>query len=1096
MSMFTKPSRFAILAPAVLVSSMVAGAQTFRGTLTGTVTDASGAAVPNASVQLTNPLTNEVLNGKTNGTGDFSFPELQVGAYKLLVSAPGFSAKSLDNVAIEISKVNHQQIGLTIGSESTVVDVQAAGVTVDTTTSSLVAVVDSKSVQEIPLNGRNFTQMIKLAPGVGAYSNTVNGSRTAGVNFQIDGADNNDPWSNAVASNQGGIAGIAGGLIPIEAIDQFSLQAGGEADMGRNGGGNSNMVLKTGTNHLHGNVFYYDRNELFAWLSPSVAVGSRIPEIRNHQGGFSLGGPIFKDKTFFFLTGEVQIAQANNSLSDTVLNDPWITAGTALLKTHGGAVNTVATNMYTLLFPAASRQTSGYTNQYQSNGVNTYNSYNGIIKLDHNFSDREQLSIHYLGTTGAQSADVGSHFADYFETAPMHIHNASIILNSTLSSKFVNQVAFAASSFLQVFNDRNQSFNVQAAGLPLGLTGQLGTGAPAFKIGSFDTTGATPPLGRQDVTGHVTDQMHYTLGRHDLKFGGEYRHANLNVAYFVNGRGTFTFDGTRGGGLFNADNTIKSYTTAECAAVGLNTGGSSGGGNDPGGFNCSTGKQVADFLAGTTSTTAGAQILRNNPQRVYLVNTFDAYAGDDFKASNRLTLNYGVRWSYPGTVNDDRNSIYNFTPQQGYFKSPLYARNLGNVAPRVGFAFMPFKDNSSTVLRGAFGIFFDQPTVGQFVYNSVGNGASAGIFGTPGDANAAINVSNSAYTLGSSTFPAGVAFGANGQPTTSLGILAINPNYRAAYLENYNLNVEQQLAKNTLVTIAYVGSSGRRLGYVADINQISLITHTRPYLAQYPYLTAINQVNSGATSNYNSLQFSLKQAQWHGISATLYYTWAKSLDDASSTTTPMNSLNLRQDWGQSSFDVRNTISGFASYVVPKFTSFAPRLTQGYQVNALYSFAGGQPINILVGTNTSGSGEAGRDRPNRVAGSQPFVARVTTASSTSRTYTYLNKAAWASPVTSGSVCYCFGNEVRDAIHGPGFGDVDLSFFKRTPITEHIGTELRAEIFNIANQANFANPSGTLSSSSFGLLSATRNSSSAPGLGPGEPRNMQFAFKVSF
>lgn len=1085
MTFLSRPQRLSLAVTAVLIGSAVAGAQTFRGALTGTVTDSTGAAISNATVQLTNPLTNETLNTKSNGAGDFSFPELSVGSYKLLVSAPGFSAKSLDNVAIEVTKINHQQIGLTVGSESTVVDVQASGITLDTTNSQLVAVVDQKSVQQIPLNGRNFTQMVKLAPGDNPYSvGSINGTRTAGVNYQVDGADNNDPWSNAVASNQGGIAGIAGGLIPIEAIDQFSLQAAGEADQGRNGGANSNMVLRTGTNSLHGDVFYFDRNEKFAWLSPSVATGSRIPEIRNHQGGFTIGGPIFKDKTFFFLAGEIQIAQANNSLADTVLNDPWIAAGRAMLASHGTAVNPVSTSMYNLLFPAVSRQTAGYLNQYQSNGVNTYNSYNGLIKVDHRFSDREQISVHYLGTTGAQSADVGSHFADYFETAPMHIHNGSIILNSTFSSRFLNQLSFAASSFLQVFNDRNQSFNVQAAGLPLGLTGQLATGAPKFTIGSFDYTGATAPLGRQDVTGHVDDTFHWTQGKHDMKFGGEYRHANLNVAYFVNGRGTFNFDGTRGG-----------WTNADCTAAGLDVNNASAAG-----ANCSTGKQVADFLAGQTQGTSGAQILRNNPQRVYLVNTFDLFAADNYKIASRLTLNLGVRWSYNGVIADDRNSIYNFTPQQGYFKSPLYNRNMGNVAPRVGFSFQPFAGNATTVLRGAWGMFYDQPTVGQFVYNSIGNGASAGIFGSPGDVNAAINVTGINYTLGTSTFPSGVQFGANGQPTTTLGILAVNPNYRAAYLENYNLNIEQQVAKNTLLTVAYVGSSGRRLAYVADINQIAVspvaANRVRPYAAQYPYLTAINQVNSGATSNYNSMQISLQQSDWHGISAKAYYTWSRSFDDASSTTTPQDSRNLRGDWGLSSFDIRNIFTANAHYTMPKFTSHAARLTQGYEANGFFSFAGGQPINILVGTNTSGSGEASRDRANRVTGVAAYVPRVTTATSTARSYSYLNKAAWTSPCPTTTACGVFGNDRRNSVIGPGFGSVDVSFVKMTPITEHVRTELRAEIFNIMNQANFGNPSGTLSSSSFGILSATRNSSSAPGLGPGEPRNMQFAFKVSF
>jgi hypothetical protein len=1090
MSFFSKASRYSLVASAVLISSAAAGAQTYRGTLTGTVVDASGAAIPNATVTLTNPATNDVSTSKSNGAGNFSFPELPVGTYKLLVSAQGFSAQSLDNIAIEVSKIRDQKVQLAIGAESTVVDVQASGVALDTTNSQLVAVVDQKSVQQMPLNGRNFTQMVKLAPGVNPYSSgSVNGTRTAGVNYQLDGADNNDPWSNAVASNQGGIAGIPGGLIPIEAIDQFSLQAAGEADQGRNGGANSNMVLRTGTNQLHGDVFYFDRNELFAWLSPSVAVGSRIPEIRNHQGGFTVGGPIFKDKTFFFVAGEIQIAQANNSLADTVVNDTWIAAGKSLLASRGTPQNQVALNMYNLLFPAVARTSTGYVNQYQSNGINTYNSYNGIIKLDHKFNDKYSISAHYLGTTGTQSADVGSHFADYFETAPMHIHNFQISQLSSFSGKLTNQVTAAVSSFLQVFNDRNQSFDVQGNGLPLGLTGQLAKGAPQFFIGSFDSTGATPPLGRQDVTGHIGDTLHYTVGRHDLKFGGEYRHANLNVAYFVNGRGTFNFDGTR-----YTNNGQNLPTQTECNAAGLIDDYLP---NAPNGANkCSTGIQVADFVAGQTRANAsGATILRNNPQRVYIVNTFDLFAADDFKVNNHLTLNYGVRWSYPGVISDDRNSIYNFTPQQGYFKSPLYARNWGNVAPRVGFAFTPFKE-PTTVVRGAYGWFYDQPTVGQFVYNSVGNGASAGIFGSPGDANAAITVNGGAnFTLGQTTFPSGVQFGANGQPTTSLGILSINPNYRAAYLQNFNVNVEQQLAKNTMLTVAYVGSVGRRLAYVADINQIAVTTNAaarvRPYAAQYPYLTAINQVNSGATSNYSSLQVTLAQSQWRGLSAKVYYTWAKAMDDSSSSTTPQNSFNLRADYGLSNYDVRNNFTGSVHYEVPKFTSHAARLTQGYEMNALYTFAGGQPINILVGTNTSGTGEASRDRPNRVPGVNPFVSRVTASSTASRTYSYLNKAAWIAPTTG-----TFGNERRNSVQGPGFGDVDLSFVKMTPISEHVKTELRAEIFNIANQANFANPNSSINSSSFGTLSATRNGSSAPGLGAGEPRNIQFAFKVSF
>lgn len=1057
--------------------STVAGAQTFRGGINGAVTDTSGAAIAGAAVTLTNPATNEVLKVTTNGAGDFSFPELSVGIYKLTVSANGFSTRNIDTVPVEISKINTQKVELSVGSESTVVNVEASGVNVDTTTSSLVAVVDSASVQNIPLNGRNFTQMTKLSAGVGAYSNTVNGSRTAGVNFQLDGADNNDPWSNAVASNQGGVAGVAGGLVPIEAIDQFSMQTAGESDQGRNGGANSNMVLKSGTNTLHGDVFYYDRNELFAWLSPVQLAHTRVPEIRNHQGGFTLGGPIIKDKTFLFLAGEVQIANANNSVGDTVVNDAWFNDATRLVQAAGLTPNQVSKNLYAQLFPADSKGGTATTGNYLSAGRNTYNSYNGIIKLDHNFSDRYTISAHYLGTTGTQSADVGSHYADYFQTAPMHIQNFLVVQNSTFSSKLVNQILFAGQSFLQTFNDRNQNFDPQGAGLNLGLTGILGHGATKLAVGSFDYTGATAPLGRQDATGHVTDTLHWTLGRHDLKLGGEFRHANLNVAYYTNGRGSFTFDGSRGG-----------YTNAQCTALGY-----SATNTDATGHNCSALKQVADFVAGMPQATSGAQILRNNPQRVYLMNSFDVYGQDSYRLSARLTLNYGVRWSYPGVVSDDRTSLYNFTPSAGFFGEPLYAKNLGNVAPRVGFSWQPFANSGTTVVRAAYGLYYDQPTVGQFVYNNIGNTGATGIYSNPAGSSPVFNTTVTNFVFGTSSFPTTLS------PTTSVGVLAVNPGYRQAYMENFNLNVEQQLAPNTLFTVAYVGSLGRRLAYVSDINQINAATtHTRPLAAQYPTLLAVNQVNGGATSNYNSLQVSIRQAQWHGISANFYYTWSKAMDYVSSATTPMNSYNLRADYAPATFDTRNTVTGFATYALPNFSHHLTRLTQGYQATALFTFAGGQPVSLLVGSNVSGTGE-NKDRPNIVPGVARYLGRneLTTSGSSARTYSFLNRSAWASPAPTGTaICYCYGNERRDSVYGPGFGAVDLTLEKRTKISERLSSELRAEIFNVANQANFANPSGSLASSSFGVLTQTRNGSSAPGLGFGEPRNMQFAVKLSF
>lgn len=1068
----------ALLASFLLSAVSVVSAQTFRGALSGSVSDPSGAAIPNASVQLTNPSTADVVNLKANSDGDFNFPELPVGKYKLLVSAPGFQAKKIDDIEILISKASNIRVQLAVGSENTVVDVAAEAVQTDTTSSSLVAVIDSKSVQEIPLNGRNYTQLVTLSAGVNLLK-SVNGARTNGINYQLDGVDNNDPWSNAVASNQGGVAGIAGGLVPVESIDQSSMQNNAEADMGRNGGANSNVSLRSGTNHIHGDVFYFDRNEYFAALSAVQLQGTRKPEIRNHQGGFTIGGPIWKDHTFLFLAGEIQIANANNSVGDTVLSDAWINAATSYLKLYSLTPNQVSLNLYNTLFPADSKGGTATTGNYLSAGRNTYNSYNGVIKLDHHFTDREQLSLHYLGTTGTQSADVGSHYTDYFQTAPMHIHNFAVILNSTLSNSLVNQLTLGTGYFLQTFNDRNQNFNTQATGLNLGLSGILAQGATKLTVTGFDYTGATAPLGRTDVTGHITDTLHWTIGKHSLKLGGEYRHANVNVGYYTNGRGAFTFDGSRGPWAGTS-----ATATANCAALGFSNSNSNG-------ATCSALKNVADFLNGQPSNSSGAVILRNNPQRVYLVNGVEGWASDNWQMSRQLTVNYGVRYTYPGVVADDRNTLYNFDPAAGFTPIPLFNRDLKDIAPRFGLSWTPRKDSTDTVVRAGYGWFFDQPTVGQFVYNNIGNTGATGIYSNPAGSTPVFqpSVTNVTFASGASIFPSTLT------PTSTVGAFAINKNYKTAYLQNFNLNVEQQMTRNTLLTLAYVGSLGRRLALVYDINQP--INGVRPYSSMYPTLLAINQVNSGGTSNYNSFQMSLRQATWHGLSATAYYTWARAMDYASSVTTPMNSYNLRADYGPSTFDIRNTFTGFAQYDVPQLGHFAPRLTKGWQLNALYLFSGGTPINPQVGSNVSGTSE-NKDRPNVVAGVPLYAGKpeLTTSTSSARTYRYLSSGTFTSPQTGTATCYCYGNARRDSIYGPGFGDVDFSLFKRTPITERVQSELRAELYNIANQANFANPSATISSSSYGILTQTRNGSSAPGLGQGEPFNVQFALKLTF
>jgi hypothetical protein len=254
----------------------------------------------------------------------------------------------------------------------------------------------------------------------------------------------------------------------------------------------------------------------------------------------------------------------------------------------------------------------------------------------------------------------------------------------------------------------------------------------------------------------------------------------------------------------------------------------------------------------------------------------------------------------------------------------------------------------------------------------------------------------------------------------------------------------------------------------------------------YPTLGAINQLGAIADSSYNSLQVSLHQRFWRGLTANVNYTYGHSLDDASSVGTPTNSYNLKNDWGSSTFDVRHAMTSFVSYDLPHWTKFASRLTNGWQLNALITYTTGSPYSISAGTNVSGTSE-GKDRVDLVG--DPY-ANIPVLSNT-RAVQYFNPAAFAKPAAG-----TFGNLGRDVLYGPGFGSVDFSVFKKIPITERIAGQFRVEIFNLFNRTNWANPTTTLTSATFGELTQTKNGASAPGLGFGEPRNVQLAFKLTF
>src|SRR6266849_6862615 len=571
----------------VLLLAVAGFAQTFRGAINGTVTDPSDAVVASATVKATNVATAITITATTTSDGAFNFQDLPLGTYKISVTASGFKSVTVDNVTVTAGSAYTLPVKLTAGSAgTTVVEVSAAALTLDTTTAAQDNILPTESVQNVPMNGRDFTQLVAVSPGYGGYSvggfGSLNGTRANQMNWQIDGVDNNDFWHNIPAVNQGGVSGIAGVVLPIDSIDEFSAQTQAGPEAGRNAGGTVNLVIKSGSNGLHGSVYYYNRNEFFAAHSPFwiPAPGKKAPPLRNENYGFSLGGPIIKNKAFYFMSYEKQQYIIGLSGVATEPSDAWIAKAADLLNNPGNKYGSYAPVTPSTLSCANPGPTGcsaglvasggfwprdlisslpGTTNNCCSSARSPRYSYNGVAKVDYNISDKHRIFARWIGGQGNQTAPLGgspalgtasSNLKYYFEVAPLHVFNYSLALNSTFTSKLTNQALVGANYFNQLFHDFNSSFNTKTMGLFLSPDatnkGQQIPGAPNIRIKGFEQTGLTDPKGRSDLTFHVTDIVSYTTGAHQLRFGGEIRQAHLNEFYHRRSLGRFSFDGSQG----------------------------------------------------------------------------------------------------------------------------------------------------------------------------------------------------------------------------------------------------------------------------------------------------------------------------------------------------------------------------------------------------------------------------------------------------------------------------------------------------------------------------------------------------------------------
>jgi hypothetical protein len=1061
-----------IIVVAVLAATAVA--QTFRGAIHGSVEDPSGGVVANAQVKAIDTATGVEHATVTTSGGEFTFQDIPLGAYQVTVTATGFAKATFDKVPVTAGSVYTLPVKLSIGGEATNVEVSAAALTVDTTTPTQTMTISGVEVQDTPLNGRDFSQLIAVSPGYGGYAvggfGSLNGTRANQMNWQIDGTDNNDFWHNIPAVNQGGVSGIAGVIMPVDAIQDFSSQTQSNAENGRNAGGVVNVVIKSGTNQLHGSAYYYNRNGAYSATSPFFRPTPdfpKAPPLTNQNVGGVIGGPIIKNKVFWFAGFEYQTYKLGLTGLSTEPSKAWVNQATALMNQYGVAVNPLSANILQTLWPSSIANLPATLNNYFATVPGTGYSYNGVAKIDWTINDKNTISGHWFVGQGSQTqppgaslalATASSNLGYYFEVAPIHVQNYNVVWNSVITPTLTNQVLAGVSYFQQSFHDANNSFNMKGLGLFLSpdalINGNPIPGASNIQIAGFDQVGITPPEGRQDVTGHITEILSWSKGKHQLRFGGEYRTGHVDEYYYRRSLGSFAFNGSQGPWAAAGDPTCTS---------GPNT--------------CA----LADYLAGFVNTSS---IAVGHAERAVVSNGFNLFTQDNWQITRNLNLTLGLRYDYFGPLHNGDKNLAVWLPGQG-FKiqgadiSSLFPPDHNNFAPRVGFAWNP-RGNGDMVVRGNFGVFYDQINMNPFLDFRPPISAADGLQDNPIGPNPVANYSLNGYqwVAGQYIFP-----GVTTCPTLSgcnntFNVYSVNQNFRTPYFYNYSLQLEKAIGEKMVFQFGYVGSAAHKLGVMLNLNQNGTLN------ALYPDIGSVLQLNSNGTSQYNSMQAVLKMNGWHGLSGQFAYTWAHAIDQMTEYrgSIPFDSFNLALDKGNSDFDTRQLFVGYLVWSIPGSSKGPKILTHGWQVAGNVNFHTGQPFNF-AGTDPSGT-----QRPGLNLVCNPFVGVPHTFSAAAGGEQWVNPACFVPAVGP-------GNLARNTFYGPGFSDVDISLLKNIPIKERLTVQIRAEMFNVFNRINLASGAGSVGSNGF-VSDTIGDFNGSPGIGPGEPFNMQLVGKIIF
>jgi hypothetical protein len=1025
--------------------------QVTTGSISGVVTDTTGARIPGADVTVKDLGTNITRAVKTDAAGLYQVSDLPVGQYEVTVMRKGFATFTTTGITLAVGAASVQNFTLSVGEAQEKVTVQAGAVEVQSTTSQLGALVDQQQMRELPLNGRNFQQLILLAPGVApantgiqgamygrapAYS--TSGARPEGEAILLDGTNTVNFW------NHGTGASMLGTSLGVEAIDEFQMLTNTYSAEFGGFGSAINAVSKSGTNSLHGSAYEFIRNsELNArnYFDPL----SGPPAFRRNQFGGSVGGPIKENSIFFFVNYEGLRQDLGETYTATVPSAAaWALApsGSPILQLQQ-------------FYPSPNGQVSGLSGKYTDVGFEPLNEDYFLARLDYQLRSKDSIFARFVRDAGNLSdpfpnAARGGLLPFWPEGASTHNYDVTIEEKHLADSSLVNvaRVSFVRTNqgttspvtndVLDIFPGENRPDS------DLSVTGLSALGPLA-----------NDPFYYLQQRYTYEDQVYWTHGAHDLRFGGfiQRQLTDGSLGLYKGGAWTFT--------------------------------------------------SISNLMANKPAQVQGPLPGAENARRIFGELDFVAYIEDNWKVRRDLILNLGLR--YEPTTNPapesgtQLNAIVN--PQTDTSYTPVshaLAQNCSskNIDPRVGLAYTPF-GNQKTVIRAGFGIFHE--LIAASVYGGT-------YFTAP------------PYLLSIQLHPVFPnAFTSVGPPSKLSTIVALaHSTDTGPYIMQWNLNAERQLSPSLIATAAYVGSRANHIYVSRDLNpvvdQISNGSYYFPNgtIRVNPVFSSLYQNVAGAESNYNGLQLGLKGQPIKSLQVQLYYTWSKTLSDADNSTNSqanngsaqeVNPYNISYDYGLSSFDIGQNLIGNVIYDVP---FKANRLVSGYELTLIPTVHSGPPYSANIGYDDSnlGSPTLG-ERPNVVGNPNapgPVAANpnaacqsggIAVVNSVHNANNWFNPCAFAVPAAG-----TLGNLGRNSLIGPGTVNFDMSLSKATKITERLNVQFRAECFNILNHANFALPNSfsvfgagstvPLSTSTAGQIVATSTTS----------RQMQFGLKFLF